>query len=105
MGVTEGLPTIRQLYIASRCGCLRGNPCTLAHPCPQPSVKKAFVDLQDARPAGPPGDIALQESGEVVRARRQLFPAKADPREVHVHNRINQLAHHNFAISAGGRAC
>jgi hypothetical protein len=36
-------------------------------------------------------------------ARWQLFPTKADSREVHVHNRISQLAHRNFAISAGGQ--
>jgi hypothetical protein len=66
---------------------LRANPVSLQNPCAP----------------GPSGDIALQESGEVIRAWRQLFPSKADPREVHIHYGIDQPAHHNFAISAGGQ--
>jgi len=68
----------------------------------QPTWIKTLAHLQNARAPGPPGDIGPQERGEVVRAWRQLLSSEADPAEVHVHNRIDQPAHHDFAISASG---
>src|SRR5579863_4892192 len=65
--------------------------------------QRISVGLQNTRPPGPSRDIALQESGKLIRPRGKPFPSKANPGKVQVHNGIHQFAHHNSPISTGGK--